>query len=79
MNRIVRQSYPVSQLPDDLRPAISEQQSVTVTVAWGEEPSMATRPDQPKTIEELYAMAKPTFASLDEVAAHVRTLRDEWN
>ena len=83
MNRIVREHYPVSKLPEELRDELSGQQRVTLTIQWGADESgteLATkRPDTVKSLEELFAMAEPTFKSLDEVTAHVRSLRDEWS
>lgn len=83
MNRIVRERYPVSKLPEDLRKEFPGQEMVTLVVEGDrgdhlpdDEPSL--RPDRLKTLDELFALAKPTFKSLDEVAAHVRSTRDEW-
>ena len=82
MNRIVREQYPVSQLPDDLRQALPGQSEVRLTIDWGDDGSLPgpdlARPRVPKSLEELYAMAEPTFGSLEEVAAHVCALRDDW-
>ena len=82
MNRIVRKDYPVSQLPEDLRDELSGQQRVTLTIYWSaDQPSMEMarmRPERVKSLEELFAMAEPTFKSLDEVTAHVRSFRDDW-
>lgn len=82
MSRIVREHYPVSNLPEDLRDELSGQQRVTLTIDWNaDDPAAEPAPERPayvKSLEELFAMAEPTFTSLDEVTAHVRSLRDDW-
>ena len=47
MNRIVREHYPASKLPDDLRKGIDPDRSVTVTVVEEEVP-----PERPMTAVE---------------------------
>ena len=83
MNKIVREEYPVSKLPADLRDELSGQQRVTLTISWdADQPRKEVadeRPERVKSLEELLAMAKPTYKSLDEVTAHIRSLRDEWS
>src|SRR5262249_44962326 len=51
MNKIVRENYPASKLPEDLRGGIdpSTRVTVTVTVAEGEPPY------RPMTLEEIFA------------------------
>jgi hypothetical protein len=81
MNRIVREHYPVSKLPEDLREAFAGQDEVTVTieeVVGRPLDSGKARPEHIKSLDELFAMAQPIFSSLEEVTAHVRSLRDEW-
>jgi hypothetical protein len=82
MNRIVRENYPVDRLPEDLRDQLPGRQRVTLTIDWSPE-SFGTeaceQPDRVKSLDELFAMAEPTFKSLDEVTAHIRSLRDEWS
>lgn len=48
MNRIVREHYPASKLPDELREGIDPDRAVTVTVVEEEE-----RPEAPMTLEEI--------------------------
>jgi hypothetical protein len=74
MNKIVREHYPASKLPDDLRAGIDPQRHVTVTVEeeWA-------RPDEVMTLEEIFAMRKPPFRSVDEIDAEIRRSRDEWD
>ena len=85
MNRIVREHYPVSKLPEDLRQEFAGQDEVTLTIS-SIDADTSQKHAAPETerarfnsLEELFAMAKPTYRSLDDVAAHVRSLRDEWS
>ena len=77
MNKIVREHYPASRLPAELRQGIPESAQVQVTVVQEE---------RPKTREELLAMLDAVRASIkgegvpaDEPAARIRALRDEWD
>lgn len=83
MNRIVRENYPVSKLPEDLRKEFPGHNEVTLTISSDadqprQEPA-GEHPERVKSLEELFAMAKPTYRSVDEVTAHIRSLRDEWS
>ncbi len=74
MNKIVRHNYPVSKLPEDLREGLPEDQTVTVEVA------VETRQQTPhRTLEDIFAHAPRTFASVKEVNDYVRAMRDEWD
>ena len=73
MNKIVRDNYPASKLPEDLREGIDPASQVTVVV------SQETPPDHIMTIEEIFALRKPPFRSAEEINAEVRQLRDEWD
>ena len=76
MNRIVREHYPVSQLPEDLQQQLQGQQSVTVTLAWGDDPEPG-KSEQVKPLEELFATGASTIMSLDAVASHIRSFRND--
>ena len=67
MNRIVRNHYPASKLPEDLREGIDPQSEVSVTVEEVE------RPKHVMTIEEIWASRRPPFRDSDEI---IRTIRD---
>ena len=73
MNKVVREHYPASRLPEDLRGRIDADRTVTVTVVEEEpvEPAM--------TLEELFALRRPPFLSAAEIDDHIRQLRDEWD
>ena len=73
MNRIIRENYPASKLPEDLREGIDPSKRVTVTVV---EDSPAY---QPMTLEEIFALRQPPYRSAEEINAEIRRLRDEWD
>lgn len=77
MNKIVRQHYPASRLPEELRPGLASDASVTVTV---EEEKTRSRLEP----EELLALIREAQAhssgtSMEEAVARIRALRDEWD
>ena len=71
MNRIVRDHYPASKLPDDLREGIDPGAEVVVTV------EEIARPEKVLTIEELWALRRPPFYDADAIVRMVREGRDE--
>lgn len=75
MNRIVREHYPASQLPDELRGQISENASVTVIVE-----EEARKPLSREALLELMreAQAHAPGTTVEEAVARIRALRDEW-
>jgi predicted nucleic acid-binding protein len=72
MNKIVRENYPASKLPDDLREGIDPAKRVTVTVVEDQPPY------EPMTLEEIFASRRPPYRSADEIVASIRKMRDEW-
>ncbi len=75
MNRIVREHYPASRLPDDLREGIDPSQDVTVTVVV--EPVRSA--GDAVTLDEVRALRRPSFLTKEEIDSHIRRLRDEWD
>ena len=73
MNKIVREDYPASALPNDLREGLAADARVRVVVEVVE--SAAGVP----SLEELWAMRKPTTRSTDEIVAEIRQQRGEWD
>jgi hypothetical protein len=73
MNKIVRENYPASKLPEDLREGIDPSTRVTVTVVED------TPPHRPMTLEEIWQSAQPKYHSAEEIVAQIRELRDEWD
>jgi hypothetical protein len=74
MNKVVRENYPASKLPEDLREGIDPASRVTVTVTEDEKP-----PHRVMTLEEIFASRRPPFRSAEEIVADIRRLRDEWD
>jgi hypothetical protein len=73
MNKIIRENYPASKLPEDLREGLDPSTTVTVTVVQD------TTPYQPMTLEEIFASRRPPYRSAEEIMASIRKLRDEWD
>ena len=80
MNKIVKEHYPASKLPVELRHGIDPAGHVTVTVVEEEK-----APKHVMTLEEIIAEAhrlkregliEPVTA--EEAVARIRELRDEW-
>lgn len=77
MNRLVREHYPVSKLPEDLREGFEAGANVRVTVDAAE-PAQVSQISA-KSLQDLLAIRRPPFLSADQIDAHVRKLRDEWD
>jgi hypothetical protein len=73
MNKIVREHYPASKLPEELRP--SDDITVTVTVTVEEE----RRPENVMTLEEIFSLSGFRRRSRAEIDADIRRMRDEWD
>jgi hypothetical protein len=74
MNRIVKEHYPASKLPEDLRAGVDPASTVTVTIVEEERP-----PEGVMSLDEIFAARKPPFRSADEIDADLRRQRDEWD
>jgi hypothetical protein len=74
MNKIIRRHYPASRLPEDLREGLPADAEVTIVV---EQEDFEKK--KVMTLEEIFALAKPGFASGEEVDAYVKSMRDEWD
>lgn len=88
MNRIVKEHYPASKLPDDLREGLDPKAEVRVTVELASDEvrlegtafdRLLRRPERVLSLEEMFAMRRPVYHSLDELNEHIRALRDEWD
>ena len=74
MNRIIREHYPASKLPEDLRGDLDPESTVTVTVVEDEK-----APDRVMTLEEIFALRQPPFRTAHEIDRDLRRQRDEWD
>ena len=76
MNRIVRENYPVAELPEDLREGFASNEVVRVMIEQTMPPAFVK---QVPTLDELWALRRPPFKDLEEIVAEVRRDRDEWD
>ncbi len=74
MNKIVKEHYPAANLPRELRDGLEPQQLVTVTVTVEDHV-----PENPLTLDEIFALRRPPFRSTEEIDAELRRQRDEWD
>ena len=74
MNRITRQHYPASKLPEDLRGNVDPSASVTVTIVEEEK-----RPEKVMSLEEIFSLKGFRRRSAAEIGADLRRQRDEWD
>jgi hypothetical protein len=73
MNRIVKEYYPASRLPEDLRAGLDPTSTVTITVVEEDIPA------QPTSLDEIWALRAPPFRTVQEIDEDLRRQRDEWN
>jgi hypothetical protein len=74
MNRIVREHYPASKLPDDLRGNVDLSSTVTVTIVEEEKPQ-----EKVLSLEEIWALRAPPFRTAQEIDDDLRRDRDRWD
>jgi hypothetical protein len=75
MNRIVKEHYPASKLPEDLRAGVDPSATVTVTVVE----ENATGPQEVMSLEEIWSLRAPPFRTAQEIDDDLRRDRDEWD
>jgi hypothetical protein len=77
MNKIVKDHYPVTELPEDLRTSFPNGGYVRITVEWA-----PPRKSLNELLAELRlpeAQAVGEGVTINEAVARVRALRDEWD
>ena len=74
MNRVVKEHYPASKLPEDLREGVDPSAVVTITIVEEQ-----NRPEGIMTLEEIFALRQPPFRTAEEIDADLRRQRDEWD
>lgn len=74
MNRIVKEHYPASKLPEDLRQGVDPAAIVTVTIVEEER-----RPEQVMSLDEIFSLRGFRRRSAAEIDADLRRQRDEWD
>ena len=70
--RVVREHYPVADLPEDLREGFDASASVRVVIEQVER-----APEPPMSLDETLAMRRPPYRTTEEIVAEVRRPRDE--
>ena len=75
MNRIVKEHYPASRLPEDLRQGVDPTATVTVTIVEEE----AKPPRQVMSVEEIWALRAGPFRTSEAIDAELRRQRNEWD
>ena len=75
MNRIIRENYPASRLPEDLRVGVDPAATVTVTIV--EEDAKAAK--KVMSLEEIWALRAPPYRTAQEIDDALRRDRDEWD
>ena len=73
MNKIVREHYPVSSLPEDLRQDLDPKTYVRIVI---EELDMS--PKRTRSLADMLAGARQLAPIGDDPVARIRGLRDEW-
>jgi len=73
MNKIVKEHYPASRLPEDLRAGLDPDVEVTVTV------EQETAAHDIMTLEEIFAARRPPYRTAEEIDRAIRESRDEWD
>lgn len=89
MNKIVRDHYPVENLPADLRQGLEDQATVRVVIEVENGPTSDPLPssvrEKPLSIEETLEMIRKYKAeghpsvNAEEAVSRIRELRDEWD
>jgi hypothetical protein len=74
MNRIIRENYPASRLPEDLRAGVDPASTVTVTIVEEEK-----RPEEVMSLEEIFSLKGFRRRSAAEIDDDLRRQRDEWD
>ncbi len=89
MNRIVKEHYPATRLPEDLREGLDPGDDVRVTVEIVSSPKAKTdafdvanwvqRPEPALSLDEIFALRRPPFKSTEEIERELRRERDAWD
>lgn len=76
MGRVVREHYPASRLPEDLRGTIASDASVKITI----EEELSNTPSREHLMALMnQARLNARDVTLEEAVQRVRVLRDEWD
>jgi hypothetical protein len=78
MNKVVRDHYPVSKLPEDLREEVGDVQSVRL-ILEPIDPPESSLTEIIERARRLRAEGKIQPVTTEDAVARVRALRDEWD
>jgi hypothetical protein len=73
MNKIIREHYPATQLPEELRPSDDPDARVTIIIEVEE------KPERVMTLEEIFSQKGFRRRTKEEIDADIRRQRDEWD
>ena len=79
MNRIVRENYPVADLPEAFKEGLESDDYVRVTLESERRTDADSLSARQELLEQLFAQAEPSFSSHEQIAEHVEALRKEWD
>lgn len=79
MNKIIRDNYPAADLPADLREGLTADEMVRVTIEPKPPSDENATMKRRQLLAELYGQAKPSFSDLNEIADHIRAIRQAWD
>ena len=74
MNRIIREHYPASKLPEDLKEGIDPQANVTITIA-----EEADERRSAFSFDEIFRTLHESRVRSDDPVMRRRALREEWD
>lgn len=72
MNKIIREHYPATQLPEELRPSDDPDARVTITI------EEEARPERVMTLEEIFSQKGFRRRTREEIDTEIRRQR-EWD
>jgi hypothetical protein len=76
MNKIVRERYPVSKLPEDLREGLDLKGTAVVTVTQEAGAKPRRKSSAREIMERYHASHPPRYRNIEEILEVVRKIRD---
>jgi hypothetical protein len=78
MNAIIRKHYPASRLPEELRAQFAPGAAVTLTITEEEGRPALSQDELVRCIAQSQRRYRDRGTSVEQAAARIRALRDEW-
>lgn len=79
MNKIVREHYPVENLPEDLRQSLPPGITVRLTVELDNDKPVPGPPARRAWLEDIMRRKADIQVTSDDPVQRIRQLRDEWD